>query len=585
MAQVPPTAPPDARPARAGRAVEEGVAMPASLHPSLARLSAVRWPARRVALMLLLAAGYFGAAKLGLQLAIVHASATAVWPPTGIALAGVLLLGYGAWPAIALGAFLANITTHGSVATCAGIATGNTLEALAGGWLVNRWAHGRAAFFTGLDAFRFTALAGVASTAISATFGVLSLTLAGDASGAHAGSIWLTWWLGDMGGAFVVAPLILLWNVGQRPAWTRARWIEAAGAFAALLAAGQSIFGWLAPVGNDPVVLKFLCMPILTWIAYRFDPRTAATSVFVLAAVAVTGTLRGALVSGAGVLNESLLLIQVYLAVTAVSTLVLAAAVYERSQAERAMRGASAELREALAELEAFSHAVSHDLRSPMAAVLNYAVILEEDNDGRLDPESIRLLQRIRASATAGGQLLDQLVKFVWAGHPTSPKLMLDMTALAREACAEVVVGSEDGGAVSFEVHDLPPARGNPQMLGRVLHNLLSNAVKFTRGRDARRVVVSGRVLDHENVYSVVDNGVGFDPALGDTVFQPFLRPKSERKFAGTGLGLAIAAKIVRRHGGRVGAESDGASGARFWFTLPNGGNDEPVSGGPAGRR
>jgi len=284
----------------------------------------------------------------------------------------------------------------------------------------------------------------------------------------------------------------------------------------------------------------------------------------------VSGTLRGATITGSGLLNESLLLIQVYLAVTAVATLVLAAAVYERTRAELAMRGASAELREALAELEAFSHAISHDLRSPMTTVLNYSVILEEDNEGRLSAESVRMLHRIRANATSAGQLLDQLVKFVWAGLPNSAKLMLDMTALAREACAEVVVSSDDGGAVHFEVHDLPPARGNPQMLGRVMHNLLSNAVKFTRGRDARRVVISGSTRERENIYSVTDNGVGFDPALGDLVFQPFLRPKADRAFAGTGLGLAIAAKIVRRHGGRVGAESDGVNGARFWFALPN---------------
>ena len=560
--------------------------MAAGLPPAIARWAASAQPLRRAVVLLLVGTSYFAAAKLGLLVAIVHTSATAVWPPTGIALASLLLLGNQAWPAIAVGAFLANITTHGSVATCAGIATGNTLEALVGAWLVRRYARGREALFSGLDAFRFTVLAGVLATSVSATFGVLSVTLWGDATWAKFGPIWWTWWLGDMGGAFVVAPLILLWSTGPRvpwSEWTRARAVEAVCAFAALLLAGQAIFGWLAPVGSDPVVLKFLCMPILIWIAYRFDPRTAATGVFVLAAIATLGTVRGALASGPGVLNESLMLIQVYLAVTAMSTLVLAAAVHERTQAERALRATSDELREALTEVEAFSHAVSHDLRTPMSTVYNYAAVLEEDYGGQLDPDTLGRLRRIRASVRSATDLLDELVKFVWAGNPTIPKRMLDMTALAREACAELVVATEDGSAVRFDVGELPPAHGNPQMLGRVLYNLLSNAVKFTRGREARRVEISGRVEGNENVYSVVDNGVGFDPRLGEEMFRPFYQGNPVR-YAGAGLGLAIAAKIVRRHGGRVGAESDGASGARFWFTLPQGGVDEPVSGGLAGR-
>ena len=181
MAQVPPSAPPEARVARIARATEEGAAMPLGPPPAPSRRAGPAVSLRRATLLFLTCGVYFAAAKLGLQLAIVHASATAVWPPTGIALASLLLFGYGTWPAIAVGAFLANITTHGTVATCAGIATGNTLEALAGAWLVNRYANGRDALFTGLGAFRFTALAGVLSTTISATFGVLSLTLGRDA--------------------------------------------------------------------------------------------------------------------------------------------------------------------------------------------------------------------------------------------------------------------------------------------------------------------------------------------------------------------------------------------------------------------
>jgi len=544
--------------------------MRASLWPLLPRSDAPAWGLRRTGTLALLALTYFGAAKVGLLLAVVHPSATAVWPPTGIALAGLLILGYRAWPAIAVGAFVANITTTGSVATCLGIAAGNTLEALTGAYLVNRFANGRAAFYSAMDSFRYTALAGLVSTAVSATFGVASLLLAGTAKWDRARVVWSTWWLGDMGGAFVVAPMLILWSNAVPVQWTGRQKVEAACLFALVLLAGQAVFGWISPVGPDPVVLKFLCMPILAWIAYRFDPRTAATAVFALGGVAVVGTVRAAVVLGPGALNESLQLIQIFLAVTAVATLVLAAVVYERSQAEAAMRGTSQDLREAMAELEAFSHAVSHDLRSPIAAVTNYATILEEEAGGRLDAESLRILRRIRASAASAARLLDQLVKYMWAGQPAATMRVLDMTALAREACAEVVVGSEDGGAVHFELQDLPPAMGNAQLLGRVLHNLLSNAVKFTRGREARHVVISGRVEERENIYSVTDNGMGFDPVLGDAVFQPFLRPKVDRAFAGSGLGLAIAAKIVRRHGGRMGAESDGASGARFWFSLPN---------------
>jgi signal transduction histidine kinase len=266
------------------------------------------------------------------------------------------------------------------------------------------------------------------------------------------------------------------------------------------------------------------------------------------------------------------MLLQVYLAVTAVSTLVLAAAVHERSRAERALRAASADLREALTEVEAFNHAVSHELRQPLSAVHNFASTLLQDHEQQLGSESVWRLKRIQTATMSAAKLLDELVKFVWAGDPMFPRRRLDMTLLARETCAEVVVDTEDGSSVRFEVGELPPASGNPQMLGRVLHNLLTNAVKFTRGRESRRVVISGRVEDQENVYSVTDNGMGFDPALGDTMFQPF-RKRKEPKFAGAGLGLAIAAKIVRRHGGRVGAESDGSSGARFWFTLPHGGD------------
>src|SRR2546427_106420 len=158
---------------------------------------------------------YFAAGKLVLRLAFEDASATAVWPPTGIALAAMLLYGYRVWPAIFVGAYLVNATTEGSVWTSLGIAAGNTLEGLLGVWLVRRWASGRDVFARAWDIFKFVALAGLFSTTVSATVGVTSLATAGYANWERFGVIWLTWWLGDVAGALVVTPVLVLWGTDR----------------------------------------------------------------------------------------------------------------------------------------------------------------------------------------------------------------------------------------------------------------------------------------------------------------------------------------------------------------------------------
>src|SRR5213594_2227338 len=195
-----------------------------------------------------LAAIYLLAGKLGLLLAFVHASATAVWPPTGIALAAFLLLGYRVWPGIFLGAFLVNLTTAGSVATTLGIATGNTLEGLAGAYLVNRFAHGAHAFDRPQDVFKFAVLAALASTTVSPFFGVTSLALGGYADWAEYGRIWLTWWLGDVGGALIVAPVLLLWSQDTRVRGSLAQVKELGLLLVTLVLVGLAVFGGMLPI-------------------------------------------------------------------------------------------------------------------------------------------------------------------------------------------------------------------------------------------------------------------------------------------------------------------------------------------------
>ena len=276
---------------------------------------------------LVLAAVYFAAAKLGLMLAFVHASATAVWPPTGIALASMLLLGPRVWPAILLGAFLANVTTAGNLWTSLGIATGNTLEGVLGAWLVTldvgqgdaillRTPAGRWVLFDsgptwrGGDAGRSTVLPYILRRGGRLEAFVLSHP--------HADHV---------GGAAI------LW--GRRaPDLQRRDLFGLALLLLALVLTGAIVFGDLfAPwVRSEP--LEFLCIPALMWAAFRYRQRGAATSLAVLAGIAVLGTLRGAGPFVREAQNESLLLLQAFLVTLALTILPLAAVVRERARAE-----------------------------------------------------------------------------------------------------------------------------------------------------------------------------------------------------------------------------------------------------------
>jgi diguanylate cyclase (GGDEF)-like protein len=294
--------------------------------------------ARELGLLTGLGAVYFVAAKLGLRLAFMHASATPVWPNTGLALATMLILGARVWPAVLVGAFLANLTTAGSVATSLGIAVGNTLEAVVGAYLVSRFASGRRAFERASDVVKFTLLAAILSTTISATFGVTSLALGGFARWADYGWIWLTWWLGDAVGDLVVAPVALLWYARPLVRWPRSRALEAAALLAGVGLAGLLVFGGLFPSRVKDYPLEFVCIPFLLWAAVRFRAREAATAILVLSAIAIRGTVLGFGPFVRPAPNESLLLLQAFMGVAAVMTLILVAAVSERKRVEAQLR-------------------------------------------------------------------------------------------------------------------------------------------------------------------------------------------------------------------------------------------------------
>ena len=289
-----------------------------------------------------LALVYFVAGKLGLRLAFVNANATAVWPPTGIALAATLLLGRRALPGVFLGALLVNLTTHVSAAVALGIATGNTLEALLGALLVDRFAHGRDAFARPADVARFLVFAGLGATTASATLGVASLCLGGFAPWSGFFRVWATWWIGDAMGALLFAPLLLVWNAAPRPVWTRARIAEALALLAALVGSGLLMAGFLVDFGNAP--FGFVAIPVLLWIAFRLGPREAAAATLLLFAVNLAGTLAGHGQFFRGSTNASLLLLQGWSGFATATMLFISAVVASHTRAEQTLRDLNLEL-------------------------------------------------------------------------------------------------------------------------------------------------------------------------------------------------------------------------------------------------
>jgi PAS domain S-box-containing protein len=302
------------------------------LRDGQARLGAA--PSRRSLVLLAVLTGlYFAAGKLGLGLASLHQSASPVWPATGIALAAVLLYGARVWPAIFIGALLVNLTTVGTVFTSLGIATGNTLEALLGAWLVERFARGTRAFDRAGDVLRFALCAGLIAAAVSATFGVSSLAIGGFADWERFFPIWLTWWLGDVVSALVVTPLLVVWVSAAAPDWRdAARLAETVMALAVVLLVGGIVFGDLVPAPYDGYPTAFLCFPPLLWPVFRLGRRGTVAALFTLAATALVGTLRGHGPFALLDLNDSLLMLQAFVATITVMNLVLASLVGERKR-------------------------------------------------------------------------------------------------------------------------------------------------------------------------------------------------------------------------------------------------------------
>lgn len=235
---------------------------------------------------------------------------------------------------------------------------------------------------------------------------------------------------------------------------------------------------------------------------------------------------------------------------------------------ERRVRDRTAALLDANQELESFSYSVSHDLRAPLRHIAGFADLLRKRSAASLDSAGQRYLQTIQDSARHAGVLVDDLLAFSRMGRAELRKQLVDMHQLAMQVKAENDVEAADR-KITWQIEQLPAVEGDAAMLRQVWRNLLSNAVKYTRDCAEAVIEVRGGVYGDKVVYSVRDNGVGFDPRYVDKLFGVFQRLHTSEEFEGTGIGLANVRRIIQRHGGRVWAEGILGQGAIFYFELP----------------
>jgi PAS domain S-box-containing protein len=227
----------------------------------------------------------------------------------------------------------------------------------------------------------------------------------------------------------------------------------------------------------------------------------------------------------------------------------------------------TAQLEAANKELEAFAYSVSHDLRAPLRAIDGYTRILEKDYKTSLDAEGKRVCGVVRHQTQRMGQLIEDLLAFSRLSQAAMHMSSINMEALVNSVFDDLTT-PEARERIDLHIDPLPPTVGDPTMIRQVWVNLLTNAIKFSANQERAIIEVSGKQQTRENVYSVRDNGVGFDMQYADKLFGVFQRLHSEREFEGTGVGLAIVQRVVHRHGGRVWAESEVGQGAVFYFAL-----------------
>lgn len=508
---------------------------------------------------------YAVVARLGLGVEALGGLASLVWPPTGVALAALVIFGTRLWPGVTLGALIANVGAGAPAGVATGIAVGNTLEAVLAATIILR----TPGFDRGLGTLRSVAavvLSALGTTVVSATVGVASMLGGHVIGGEQLPSTWLSWWLGDVIGALIVAPLLLNLSAAGGD-WSRGKRMEALALGLLLLSTVAFVFAHGEGAFGTPLRRPVVVMPYLIWATVRFGPRGAIVATFLASAgaIAATALQRGALTTVA--LHDRLLELQCFMAVAAVTFLILGAAVAERRRLLDFERAAHAEALHAVRVRDDFLAIASHELRTPLTPLKLQLDGLLRAFDG--DPRLRDRLERAARQTERLARLTDDLLEVsrIAAGRLDLDPQRFDLAEVLSELLERLQDdAAHAGSAIHFERPEATWVVWDRTRAVQAISAMLSNAIRYGRGKPIEVRLTAGPTIVE---VAVRDEGAGIDPAAQARIFERFERAAAARGFGGLGLGLYVAREIARAHGGDIEVSSTPGEGSLFTLYLP----------------
>ena len=509
---------------------------------------------------------YWSAARLSLNLALVHGQVTPIWPPTGIALVTFLTLGRGLWPAIAVGAFAVNLPLGPSPLGAAVIAGGNTLAPLVSAELLRRVGF-RRQLDRMRDAVAIVVLGALVGMTVSATVGSSVLTLSGAVPMGNFAPTWAVWWAGDAMGVLLVAPMLL--TLVPRSGLRHLGWRGSVEL--TVLLAGIGVVTYL--LFENEFRIEYLVLPLIAVAAWRFRLAGAAPAALIASVIAVWAAVNGVGPFASETLLEKMVMLQAFNVSLSLASLMLASFADARQQSEEISRKYLSASLAIAAKTDAIAVA-AHELGPPVAVLTSYLAILSE---GKLGPPPRKWRAILSVMADKAWQInrtMNELVEAAQIEAKAQPtkRAYLDLREAVRQAVKRAGPRVEMSGATIETTLGMEPVPvdADARQIGRILDNLINNSLTYA-ARTPRLKLDAVKVGDRAVVH-ITDNGVGMSHSDRAQVFQPFHRTTDPAfsSVPGAGLGLYTSQRFAEVNRGKLVLErTEPGVGSRFALDLP----------------